>query len=124
MSAAGSSGLAAVRSGFTFLEILVALALLSVIAAALLTAHIRAMRAEQMARASAELRFVVAQAAVEGQIGGLPAAAVTNGLWTVETAGGLAAGGSWKKFRVSAVEQSGVHADVYVADPQSASGRP
>ena len=123
MSAPDSSGPDG-RLGFTLLEILVALALLAIVAAALLTAHVRALRAEQLARDMAELRFVVSAAAVEGQLGGLPASAVTNARWTVETAGGMASGGTWKKFRVSAGERSGARADVYVADPQSTSTRP
>lgn len=86
--------------GFTFLEILVALVIMSVVGVALLVAHSRALRAEEKARAFEECRLVMDRAVTEARLGRLPPGAVTAfGGWRVEAA----AGGSnaWRELTIS-----------------------
>lgn len=75
------------RSGFTFMEILAALAVLGIVAAATLQTHAAALSAEQKARNALSLRMLLYAAETRAMAGTNLAAALPAGLASEEMEG-------------------------------------
>ena len=74
------------RSGFTFIEVLVSLAVLIILATTIMECHVRIIRAQETARTLEESRLLMARLACEAWIGtsSIPAAVEAPEGWNVD----------------------------------------
>ena len=96
---------------FTFLEVLVALTVLAIVACALLAGHGLALRAEREARGAEEARFVLERARTDLELGALVSGVKTAyGPWRVEVTDIEAASATqaaWRQIAVYRGDETG-----------------
>ena len=108
--------------GFTFLEILIALAVIAITATILLVAQGRALKAEEKTRRLERLRFVIDQVAAEVRLGNVSETFKTNySGWRVE-AGAVDSAtpdvpSRWRRVDVSPIEDSLDRSTFYMLAP-------